>query len=511
MDAYLRITITDIGLDNKFTADSLTMTVSQNDDDFEWSDYLVYTEVVDGDKNLKEMLFFYKYDIFDVSNSICLPDPDEDVDFAVSFIDSDGNTNTLEFSEAGHLVVASEDFLAAAEKCIVDPTITRPIANEGDVFVTEQNNVFFQGLGVPGIIIHVTVNDIDVENVPGVTVSPPLFVLPNGDWLVGSIIADSLDGTVNTFGFRFGDSVSGELLTLKVKLNKVVSVVDPALLPVIISQESGTTSLTKIPMGVTFDVPVDGFDVNDLFSVNSLISDFIILSAGTVYQFALTPSDTSSDSTLSVYINENVVTSGGNFNPASETFSINYVPASVADPALLPVITSSESGTTSLTKIPMTVTFTTPVEDFTIYDLFTTNADISDFKTVTPGILYTFTLSPSIDDFHSYTLSVTIKAGKVTSGESFNPASETFSINYVPADPDSGSSDPPKKKKGGGSKDWAVKPTFGKTHNSHRQIIDNGFTFNDYSLTITDNWHTDFVKTSSIIGDSNTEIKSIYC
>ena len=252
MDAYLRITITDIGLDNKFTADSLTMTVSQNDDDFEWSDYLVYTEVVDGDKNLKEMLFFYKYDIFDVSNSICLPDPDEDVDFAVSFIDSDGNTNTLEFSEAGHLVVASEDFLAAAEKCIVDPTITRPIANEGDVFVTEQNNVFFQGLGVPGIIIHVTVNDIDVENVPGVTVSPPLFVLPNGDWLVGSIIADSLDGTVNTFGFRFGDSVSGELLTLKVKLNKVVSVVDPALLPVIISSRIWYNVTDKNSNGCNF-------------------------------------------------------------------------------------------------------------------------------------------------------------------------------------------------------------------------------------------------------------------
>ena len=64
--------------------------------------------------------------------------------------------------------------------------------------------------------------------------------------------------------------------------------------------------------------------------------------------------------------------------------------------------------------------------------------------------------------------------------------------------------DPPKKKKGDGSNDWHKKPTFGKNHLTHKQIIDNGFTFNDYSLTITDNWHTDFVKTSSIIGDTNT-------
>ena len=62
----------------------------------------------------------------------------------------------------------------------------------------------------------------------------------------------------------------------------------------------------------------------------------------------------------------------------------------------------------------------------------------------------------------------------------------------------------PQKKSSGGSNDWHKKPTFGISHLTYKQIVDDGFTFNGYSLTVTDNWHTDFVKTSSVIGESNT-------
>ena len=61
-----------------------------------------------------------------------------------------------------------------------------------------------------------------------------------------------------------------------------------------------------------------------------------------------------------------------------------------------------------------------------------------------------------------------------------------------------------KKKSGGSSNDWHKKPTFGISHLTYKQIVDNGFTFNDYSLTVTDNWHTDFHLTSSLIGETNT-------
>ena len=66
-------------------------------------------------------------------------------------------------------------------------------------------------------------------------------------------------------------------------------------------------------------------------------------------------------------------------------------------------------------------------------------------------------------------------------------------------------SDPPKKNKSsGGSNDWHKKPTFGISHLTYKQIVDNGFSFNGYSLTITDNWHADFHLTSSLIGETNT-------
>ena len=56
----------------------------------------------------------------------------------------------------------------------------------------------------------------------------------------------------------------------------------------------------------------------------------------------------------------------------------------------------------------------------------------------------------------------------------------------------------------GSSSDWKKKPTFGKSWEVYSdQFVKNGFTFNDYSLDITDNWHTDFVRTTTIIGEVN--------
>ena len=57
----------------------------------------------------------------------------------------------------------------------------------------------------------------------------------------------------------------------------------------------------------------------------------------------------------------------------------------------------------------------------------------------------------------------------------------------------------------GSSNDWKKKPTFGKSWEiSSSQLVTDGFTFNDYTLDITDNWHTEFRRTSSIIGETNS-------
>ena len=64
---------------------------------------------------------------------------------------------------------------------------------------------------------------------------------------------------------------------------------------------------------------------------------------------------------------------------------------------------------------------------------------------------------------------------------------------------------------GGGSNEWKKKPTFGQSWEvSSSQLVTDGFTFNGYTLDITDNWHTDFTRTSSIIGETNSVAMKAY-
>ena len=62
---------------------------------------------------------------------------------------------------------------------------------------------------------------------------------------------------------------------------------------------------------------------------------------------------------------------------------------------------------------------------------------------------------------------------------------------------------PDEIKSKGGSDKWKTKPTFGNSWSTQTQLVDAGFVFNGIPLTITDNWHTDFDLTSSIIGENN--------
>ena len=57
--------------------------------------------------------------------------------------------------------------------------------------------------------------------------------------------------------------------------------------------------------------------------------------------------------------------------------------------------------------------------------------------------------------------------------------------------------------KDGNSDEWKTKPTFGSSWGTQVQLVEAGFVFNGTPLTITDNWHTDFNLTSSIIGENN--------
>ena len=52
--------------------------------------------------------------------------------------------------------------------------------------------------------------------------------------------------------------------------------------------------------------------------------------------------------------------------------------------------------------------------------------------------------------------------------------------------------------------DSSTKPTFGLSHENNKKIVDKGFTFNNQTFTITDNFHTPFAEMPVNLGELNT-------
>ena len=65
---------------------------------------------------------------------------------------------------------------------------------------------------------------------------------------------------------------------------------------------------------------------------------------------------------------------------------------------------------------------------------------------------------------------------------------------------------------GGGSGDrkWMTKPTFGRNWENTLQLVDDGVLFNRYSIQVTDNWHTDFIKQVVVVGSPNVAGMKVY-
>ena len=63
---------------------------------------------------------------------------------------------------------------------------------------------------------------------------------------------------------------------------------------------------------------------------------------------------------------------------------------------------------------------------------------------------------------------------------------------------------------GGGGNEWKSRPTFGIGHEVPVQLVTDGFTYDDVSYDITDNWHTDFNSTEIKTGETHTFIQKGY-
>ena len=55
-----------------------------------------------------------------------------------------------------------------------------------------------------------------------------------------------------------------------------------------------------------------------------------------------------------------------------------------------------------------------------------------------------------------------------------------------------------------------TKPTFGLSHETHKQLVDDGFRFNNNTFQITDNWHTPFNIQNVTLGEQNSFSAKVY-
>ena len=181
------------------------------------------------------------------------------------------------------------------------------------------------------------------------------------------------------------------------------------------------TNANPIPVTVTFSESVTGFVVGDLVLSNGVASNFS--GTGAVYTFDLTPS---SAGVLTVDIGGGIAVDGaGNGNTAATQFSITFDGTS---PTVN--ITSTASGPTNVSPVPITITFDEPVTGFVAGDLTLGGGTSSNFSGT--GTTYTFDFIPAGDG--TLTVDIGGNAALDAAGNG-NTAATQFSILFDGAGP----------------------------------------------------------------------------
>ena len=222
-----------------------------------------------------------------------------------------------------------------------------------------------------------------------------------------------IQDSVNEFTVTATDAVGNES-----EATALPDIIEDSTAPsvVISSDVSGSTKTSPIPMTVTFSEPVDGFTIGDIVVTNGTAD--ALAGGSVIFTFNVTPT---ADGVVTVSIPAGVAKDYlGKDNTASDQFSITYdaTPPSV-------VISSDVSGSTKTSPIPMTVTFSEPVEGFDI-EVITVKNGIINVLTGGPEA-FTFNVTPINEGI----VTVSIPAGVVTNhaGRS-NTASSEFKIIY---------------------------------------------------------------------------------
>ena len=171
------------------------------------------------------------------------------------------------------------------------------------------------------------------------------------------------------------------------------------------STASDPTNVSPIPVTVVFSEPVVNFAVGDVLVTNASVINFS--GSGANYSFGLLPAGIGVV-TASIPA-EAAQDSAGNNNTASATLSRTF------DSDLPTVVLNTTApDPTTMTVIPVSVTFSKPVTGFEVSDLAVTNATASNFTG--SGTSYTFDLTPAANGL----VTVQVPAG-VASDAAANP------------------------------------------------------------------------------------------
>jgi gliding motility-associated-like protein len=189
--------------------------------------------------------------------------------------------------------------------------------------------------------------------------------------------------------------------------------------------QADPTNSSPINFTATFSETVTGFDNADItLSGTANPASVVVTGSGTTYNIAV--SGMTADGTVIIDIAANVCSDAvGNLNTAS-TNTDNQVIYDNSRPSV--AITSTESASTELSNIPITIEFSEPVQGFSASDINLTNSNISNLTELSAGEKWTANLNPINQGIVEVSINSDIATDNADNG---NTASNIFSISYT--------------------------------------------------------------------------------
>jgi hypothetical protein len=324
---------------------------------------------------------------------------------AVTKSDSKTYTFTVTPTQAGTVTVtisAGAAWDAAGNRSTVSTTISRNFDNTGptvtvDSKTTNINTPTITGtVGESNATVQVTVNGQTYDAVVSgntwtAQVTSPL---PDNTYTVQATARDALGNS---------DTATATLVIDTTSPTAIVS-----------SSIEDSTPSAPIPFHIAFNEDVTGFGQTGITVTNGGVSKFTAVDARN-YDIEVMP-NAQGDVTVSVAAGQ-ATDAAGNGNAASNAFTINF-----SGTITTASFASQITGPTNADVIPVTLTFTDTVTNFTAADLVPTNGTVANFSG--GGNTYTFHLLPQADG----PVTVSIADGAATDSNGNPTRAATFTI-----------------------------------------------------------------------------------